>query len=181
MGDPGSHAQTSQPRLSKRMTCAVNLGERRYTGVVLNVSQGGLFVQTSAQAERGEDVHLELNPPGDEQTIPLRAEVVWRRVVPTQLRSTARGGMGVKIVRADETYYNALADWMRVSLDAERATAAPSSSAAEPMPSWRVRVRATGTVRTRCVSVEADSDVAAREAALDYLGEGWQVIGIDSL
>lgn len=180
MSDPSTGPAPAQPRLSKRMTCAVSFGEQRYTGVVLNVSQGGLFVQTAAPPERGEDVQLELNPPGDAPTIPLRAEVIWRRVVPSQLRSTARGGMGVRIVRADETYYNALADWMRVSLDPRPATA--SQTPEEPsQPSWRVRVRALGTPRTRSVSVEAASNDAAGDAAIEYLGKGWQVIAIERI
>ena len=180
MGD-GVGSSAAAPRLAKRMTCAVSFGEQRYTGVVLNVSQSGLFVQTSAPPVRGEDVELELNPPGEEQAIPLRAEVVWRRVVPTQLRSSARGGMGVRIVSADESYYNALADWMRVSLERGEVEAGPEAAAEPSRPSWRVRVRASGTVRTRFVTVEAESDDTARAAALDYLGSGWQVLDVDAL
>ena len=177
MSDGVGGAGAAAPRLAKRMTCAVSFGEQRYTGVVLNVSQSGLFVQTAAPPDRGEGVDLELNPPGDAAAIPLQAEVVWRRVVPSQLRSSAHGGMGVRIVRADETYYNALADWMRISLEEEKRLAGPSVET----PAWRVRVRAVGTVRTRFVSVDADSDEAARSAALAYVGEGWQVLDVESL
>ena len=67
------------------------------------------------------------------------------------LSKIAQGGMGVKILRADESYYSSLAEWMRISLEKERETApakeAPAKPAApapprEPMVTYRVRVRA---------------------------------------
>lgn len=170
--------QTSAPRLSKRMTCAVSVGERRYSGVVLNVSRGGLFVQTSAAPLRGARVALELNPPGDEAAIPLQAEVVWRRVVPQPLRATARGGMGVRIVRAEETYYGALAEWMRVDVPPPVRVAPENAGEPEVVP-FRVRVRARGGPRTRVVSVDAHSEDAAGRAAIAHVGDGWQVIEVD--
>jgi Tfp pilus assembly protein PilZ len=167
-----------QPRLAKRMTCAVSVGQRRYSGVVLNLSQGGLFVQTSAAPVRGVSVALELNPPGDEAAIPLQAEVVWRRVVPQQLRASAQGGVGMKIVCADENYYGALAEWMRVALD-PAVRVAPEHPVAPVIVPYRVRVRAHGGPRTRVVSIEADSEDTARDAALGHVGDGWQVIEVE--
>ena len=38
----------TQTRIARRVPCALNAGERRYSGIVLNLSQGGLFVQTAA-------------------------------------------------------------------------------------------------------------------------------------
>ena len=187
-----------EPRLSKRMTCAVNVGAQRFFGVVLNVSQGGLFVQTAAEVQRGSSVDLELKPAGGE-AIPLSGEVVWRRVVPAQLRGSAQGGMGVRILRADESYYTSLADWMRISFEGERrpAGSAAASAAADPPPSpaaaaprppppepvvtYRVRVRAARGPRTRSVCVEAASVEIARAEAARYAGEGWQVIEIEAL
>ena len=180
----------AEPRLAKRMTCAVSVGAQRYAGVVLNVSQGGLFVQTAAEAQRGASVELELNPPDSGDAIPLHAEVVWRRVVPAQLRGSAQGGMGVKILRADESYYTSLAEWMRISLEKERGTAqaeqAPAKPAApapprEPVVTYRVRVRAARGPRTRSVCIEAASVEIARAEAARYAGEGWQVIEIEAL
>lgn len=173
----------TEPRLSKRMTCAVSVGVQRYAGVVINVSQNGLFVQTAAEVQRGSSVGVELNPPGGKTAIPLRAEVVWRRVVPPQLRSSAQGGMGVKILRADESYYTSLAEWMRISLDRERRavpqTQAPPSR--EPLATYRVRVRADRGPRTRSLCIEAGSVEVARSEAARYAGEGWHVIEIEAL
>ena len=170
--------ESNQPRLAKRMTCAVSVGDARYSGVVLNVSQGGLFVQTAAAPVRGSSVLLELNPPGERAAIPVRAEVVWRRVVPQPLRATAQGGMGMKILHADENYYGALAEWMRVAIDA-RPRVAPEHPIANDAVPFRVRVRAQGSPRTRVVSVDAGSEEAAGDAALRHVGTGWQVLDVE--
>jgi Tfp pilus assembly protein PilZ len=178
--DSGNPSDAKQVRLSKRMTCAVSVGDQRYSGVVLNVSQGGLFVQTAASPRRGSCVAVELNPPGDGAAIPLDAEVVWRRVVPQQLRATAQGGMGMKILNADETYYGALAEWMRISLRPELRVAPEVLIDPEAVP-YRVRVREAGAPRTRLVSVDAASEDAACEAALGHVGEGWKVVEVEPI
>lgn len=179
--------QPTQQRIAKRMPCAVRVDGRRYAGVVLNVSQGGLFIQTNASPERGEAVDVELNAPEAQRSIPLQGTVVWRRVVPHQLRSMARGGMGVQIHRADESFYVLLARWMRTSLPASLpapsapAAPEPGQAAAPDLPSWRVRVRAMTGPRTRTLTLEARSREAAREAALRHTGEGWRVLGVEEV
>lgn len=174
---------TAQPRIAKRMPCAVHLGGQRYSGVVLNVSQGGLFVQTNADPHRGSDLELELASPEAARTIPLRAKVVWKRVVPAKLRSVAHGGVGLQIQHADESYYVMLARWMRTELPAASAPPAPTVAVeAEPeMLSWRVRVRSSSGPRTRTLSIEAPTLEAAREEAGRYAGEGWRVIDVETL
>jgi uncharacterized protein (TIGR02266 family) len=174
----------AQPRIAKRLPCAVRVEGRRYAGVVLNLSQGGLFIQTNASPGRGEAVDVELNAPEERRSIPLQGKVVWRRVVPHQLRSMARGGMGVQIERADESFYVLLARWMRTELPVPSAAPAPRASAAAlptELPGWRVRVRAVAGPRTRTLTVEAESSQGAREAALRHAGDGWRVLQVEKL
>lgn len=173
-------------RISKRMTCAVTVGARRYAGLVLNVSRGGLFVQTSADPGHGDSVALELNAPGSRGAIPMRATVVWKRLVPPRLRSLAQGGLGVRIQQADETYYRLLAGWMREDpkrADRPRGPSAATADADEPfdLTSYRVRVRSVAGPRTRTLTIEARSVEAARGEALRYVGEGWRVIDVEAL
>jgi Tfp pilus assembly protein PilZ len=168
------------------MPCAVNVEGRRYSGVVLNVSQGGLFIQTNASPGQGDDVDVELNTPDAERSIPVQGKVVWRRVVPHQLRSMARGGMGLQIQRADESYYMLLARWMRTELPvASPARSGPAegarASAASKLPSWRVRVRAVAGPRTRTLTIDAESSESARELAMRHSGNGWRVLLIEKL
>jgi Tfp pilus assembly protein PilZ len=173
----------AQPRIAKRMPCAVHVGKRRYSGIVLNVSQGGLFVQTSARASRGASIDLELSAPERLEGIGLRASVVWKRVVPHQLRSAAQGGMGVKILRADEHYYQLLAEWMRVTLPSPNRDGDAPVAAAPPAVAtlYRVRVLAGGGPRTRLLSIQAASAEAACAEAVRCAGAGWRVIDVEAV
>ena len=95
-------------RFRKRIPCAFNVGRRSSSGLVLNVSRSGLFLQTSIPENSGTVVDLELKPLDREEPIALTARVVWRKAVPAQLRTIASGGFGLQIIRADEAYYGLL-------------------------------------------------------------------------
>lgn len=169
------------PRLVKRVPCAIHVGERRYTGLVINLSQGGLFVQTHASAGRGSPVDLELNAPGEGEGITLQGTVAWRKVVPGQLQQLSAGGFGLEIENADERYYQALARWMRVEGGSSGVEMETGTDPDPDLPTWRVRVRASTGPRTRTLSLEAASSEEAREAALGHIGGDWRVIEIEAL
>ncbi len=95
-------------RFRKRIPCAFNAGGRSSSGLVLNVSRSGLFLQTSMPEGSGTVVELELNPLDRAEQIALTARVVWRKTVPAQLRTIVSGGFGLQIIRADEAYYGLL-------------------------------------------------------------------------
>lgn len=95
-------------RFRKRIPCAFNAGGRSSSGLVLNVSRSGLFLQTSIPEDSGTVVDLELKPLDRVEPIALTARVVWRKAVPAQLRTIASGGFGLQIIRADEAYYGLL-------------------------------------------------------------------------
>ena len=161
------------------MPCQVGVGEQSHAGLVLNVSQGGLFVQTSAASPEGDGVNLTLSPLDGCDAIPIRAQVVWRRLVPQQLRTSAQGGLGLRIEHADETYFQHLAEWMRLELGATRPAArlvVPGES-----PEFHVRVLAEGTRRSRRIALMAPSPEAAREVALASAGAGWRIIEVRDL
>ena len=99
----------ADPRFQKRIPCAFNAGGRSCSGLVLNVSRSGLFLQTSTPEKSGAVVDLELNPLDRHEPIALKARIVWKRAVPAHMRSMAKGGLGMQIVWADEAYYGLLA------------------------------------------------------------------------
>ena len=97
-------------RVKMRIVCAVSLGEQRHSGLVLNVSPSGLFVQTHAKPLSGDTVRVALNVPGAAEAMVLDATVVWKRVVPAGLVPVAQGGVGLCLVSPPEGYYQFLAD-----------------------------------------------------------------------
>jgi Tfp pilus assembly protein PilZ len=91
------------------MSCRLKVGQRENSGIVLDVSRQGLFVQTSASARVGDKVEIVLSGPGQSAPITLVAAVRWQRVVPAQLRSVQQAGLGLQISQAEEAYYALLA------------------------------------------------------------------------
>ena len=168
-------------RIAKRMPCTVRLGEASFTGLVLNLSEGGVFVQTRAEAARGHRVRLELLAPDEGAGIPLSGTVAWRKTVPGQLHPVSGGGFGVSIRQADARYYAALARWTHVGAgigaDASAADDAPRHEVSE----WRVRVRAVASPRSRTLTIEAATEDEARERALAHVGASWSVIEVAAL
>ena len=162
-------------RISKRMPCSMGMGGRRHNGLVLNISQGGLFVQTNASLPAGEAVELSLTSPDCGSAIPVQARVVWKRVVPQALRTSAQGGLGLRIEQADESYFQYLAEWMRVETGVRPAArlAAPGEA-----PDYYVRILAEGTRRSRRMSIVAEARDTAELAALESAGTGWRVIEV---
>ncbi len=104
-----------EPRFKKRMSCRLSLGPSSYSGMVLDLSRTGLFIQTSAGARPGAEIAVNVHSAGFTTPIALSAQVVWQRRVPQQLRTVVKGGIGLKIQRAPESYYRLLADVSRGS------------------------------------------------------------------
>ncbi len=87
----------------------IRRGPSNYLGMVLDISRTGLFVQTSAGGHPGDEIALSLNTRGVTSPIRLSTEVMWLRKVPQQLRRISKGGFGLKIRYAPESYYHLLA------------------------------------------------------------------------
>jgi hypothetical protein len=94
-------------RSRHRLTCELVLGDRRHPGIVLDVSQTGLFVQTSAAPPPGERVRVRLQPAGGAE-LELEASIARRYAVPARLASVARGGVGLRIESAPDDYLQLL-------------------------------------------------------------------------
>ena len=97
--------RTAEPRFRKRVPCRLWIGKSSYSGVVLNLSRQGMFVQTCVGMKAGDSIDLQLR--GE---IRVQAQVVWQRRVPLALRNSAEGGLGLHILGAPEGYYHLLAE-----------------------------------------------------------------------
>jgi len=188
-------------RKRRQMPCTLTLDGRNHGGLILDVSPGGLFIQSSAKIKPGDQIELQTTLPGVEGRVRMQVEVVRKVIVPAHLLKVARGGVGVRIINAPEGYYQFM-DALGVTADAgtskieqlenRRAQSglAPPVAEAEPepeveekppaaQPKFRVRIKQSQGPRSRTVSVEADSEEDARRQALHAAGAGWVVLGVD--
>ena len=166
-----------EPRTKKRLTCTLEVAGHRHSGIVLDVSPGGLFVQTRAKSETGAEVRIELTVPGASEPLSLTAVVVWQNIVPQQLISVARGGLGFTIVRAPEEYFAFVASFTPGAAPPKSAQPAEPEA---PKNRYRARLKQVGGSRTRSCIVLSDNEAEAREQVLAEFGEGWKVLDLQS-
>ena len=104
-------------RKRRQMPCTLTLDGRNHGGLILDVSPGGLYIQSSAKIKPGDQIEIQMTIPGIEGRHQLQVEVVRKVVVPARLLKVARGGVGVRIINAPEAYYHFM-DELGVTADA---------------------------------------------------------------
>jgi hypothetical protein len=92
-------------RKRRQMPCTLTLDGRHHGGLVLDVSPGGLYIQSTAKIKPGDQLEIQMTLPGIDGRHQLQVEVVRKVVVPAQLVKIAHGGVGVRIINAPEAYY----------------------------------------------------------------------------
>ena len=188
-------------RKRRQMPCTLTLDGRHHGGLILDLSPGGLFIQSRTKLTPGDRIEVQMTIPGVEGRVKLQVEVVRKVIVPTRLLKIARGGVGVQIINAPEAYYQFM-ELLGVTTDSGSSEPAqsgnPSADTAatppvaevkpEPEPSdepppvqarFRVRVKQTQGPRSRAVEVAAKSEDGAKRQALADVGDGWIVLGVE--
>lgn len=183
------------PRSRKRLTCTLFIGDGRHQGVVLDLSATGLFVQSSAQADPGTPLTVEVVLPNCEGPVSLGASVARRRTVPSHLQSVTPPGLGVQIERAPEEFYAFVSELQGTDLSAGGVSVGPGSAKASrgrkrkaasqpaakpPERRFRVRVSQLRGSRSRFLQVAAPDEASARDRALAEVGEGWKVLACEA-
>jgi hypothetical protein len=174
--------------------CRIAVGDRRYSGVILDVSATGFFVQTHAKFTAQDRLTVEISVPGQGGPLRVEASVARQRIVPPQLLNVAQGGVGLRITNAPEAYFAFLGALMPdreddpdgasarapeggVPLPRAAAEAAPVAPARGPGDkAFRVRVSQTGGARSRTLRCFARSAEEASARALAETGDGWRLI-----
>jgi uncharacterized protein YndB with AHSA1/START domain len=176
-------------RKKRRTPCQIHVSDRVHSGLVLDLSASGLFIQTNAKARPGERFAISFAGP-DGAPIAVQVEVVRTKVVPPNLLALTQGGFGVRILEAPPGYYEflrwlGLEDAAPVRLRRAPASATTPRAASEPTAEsglrFRVHVSQTSGPRSRRIEVCAPDADAARDRALEEFGEGWKVLGVEAL
>ena len=164
-------------RTKKRLVCTLEVSGHRHSGIVLDVSPRGLFVQTNAKPDAGTEIRAELVLPGVSQPVWLTAVVARQRIVPQRLLSVARGGLGLSISQAPEEYYAFVASFTPGAAPQELTQ---PTGPAPPKNRYRARLKQVGGSRTRSCIVLSYSEAEAREQVVAEAGESWKVLDLQS-
>jgi hypothetical protein len=177
------------PRTRKRIVCSLEVGGSRHSGIVLDVSAGGLFVQTSASPAVDTPVRVLLDLTQPRETVALETRVARKRVVPPRLVAVAQGGLGLEIREAPDAFFRfveRLQPGERPIAErnprAARGRARAAGRGAAPAPEarrFRVRMGQRRGNRSRYLTVAAPSAEEAQLRALAQIGDGWKVLGCE--
>jgi hypothetical protein len=122
-------------RVKRRFACEFLVEGQRYRGIVVELSRGGLFVQTDATTAPGSEIELHLAGAGVVPDMTLRAVVVRRRMVPAPLATAVRRGIGLEILEAPREYGLACgSELLEAPIRLARRGQGPGVEAASPSP-----------------------------------------------
>ncbi len=100
-----------RPRRLKRrlaVTYSTADGALPRSGCTLDLSPGGVFLNSRSQLADGSHVIARIVLPGG-PVAEIHGIVAWSRRTPHAYDATARGGMGLRLVWADESFFEYLA------------------------------------------------------------------------
>ncbi len=147
-----------EPRYKKRIPCRIAGEDGSYSGMILNLSRTGLFIQTRAGTKPGSEVSLNLAPDLQPDAIQLRTRVVWQRKATSSL--TLPGGIGVEIQNEPTSYLELINTVMGNSLE----------------PEFRVRISKEGSPRSWTMTFRCNSEEEARSLALEGMGPDEKIL-----
>jgi hypothetical protein len=198
-------AKKRAERIRRRVTCELLLDGRSYKGIVLDLSETGVFVQTEATPAPGARLTLRFHAPGGPE-FEVGASVARRKVAPRELAGVVRGGLGLRVEKPPAAYFELIgsadptsaaasaAAGPRAGLGAgsrvgaaaplsarrEAATAAEAPAAPDTRPEFRVRVKQSDGPRSRMLKLRAESPDEARRSAMRELGAGWEILSVEA-
>jgi hypothetical protein len=91
-------------RIRRSFACELCIGDRRYRGMAVELSQSGLFVQTAAAIRPGSEIEIRLAGSGTVPGMALRAVVARRHIAPAQLATFVRRGVALEVLEAPVEY-----------------------------------------------------------------------------
>lgn len=161
------------------MACTLEVKGRRHSGIVLDISRNGMFIQTNAKPDPGTPVTVELNAPGSKHSLVLRAIVARKKLVPPQLVTVAHGGLGLHVDDAPPAFLTLLGDRKRELEENPESTRERRKGDERAKSRFRVRAAQAGTSKTMSFLVVAASEEDARRRVLKESGEGWKILRVE--
>lgn len=156
-------------RLKRRIPCEITVGSQSSQGIVLDVSPGGLFVQTNATLEGAGEVIVCLAPDGYPEMV-LRMRLARVKRVPPRLQGVITGGIGLEVLEAPPEFAYL-----------GRGEPLPNPEPPGPLRRFRVRLVDLDGSGYRTLVAEAVDETDLRERVLAEGLDEWKILQIDPL
>lgn len=164
-----------EARIRQRLQCKLLIEGREHSGIVLDLSKHGLFVQTKAKAAPGTPARVELSLPGAGTQFFVEASVVRLNRVPAALAPAWTAGLGLALTRPPPSFLQLVESFARSKAGTTESRAEP----ARATQSFCVRAALIRGGRTRTVLVRCQSEPEASELALAELGNEWKIVSVE--
>ncbi len=165
----------SSNRVKRRLTVGLRAGAQQHHGIVLDVSPSGLFVATTAPIQPGTELVVEFPARDGGTPFEVSARVARRRRVPQNLQSYEAPGLGLQVIDPPPEFTRLAAGGKLAEGTVESEEEMPPATA---LPCYRLRLRQTGSPRSRTLRIEAADEEAARAKAALELARGWEIVEI---
>jgi hypothetical protein len=176
-GSGGRRERRLEKRTRQRISCKLGIEGREHSGIVLDVSPHGMFVQTKAKAAPGTPARIQLSVTGRAEPLVVEGHVARLERVPPAVAVIWTSGLGFNLVRPP-------AAWLELVAAFGGGTAAAGAPRRTEPPgreqSFCVRAALIQGTRTRTLLVRCASESAARELALAELGDEWKILSVES-
>lgn len=166
-------------RIKRRVTCELIIDGKWAKGIILNVSQTGIFVQTNATPIPGTLLDVHITGGGNIPDMKVKAEVARKQQVPQRLTSVATGGVGLRVIEAPPEYDLLWTNDLAGVPTSRQPTQTSEAISKVPLLRFRVRMGLIGSPRTRTITLESENEEEARAKALSQVESGWKVLEID--
>lgn len=96
-------------RTKRRLVVRFGVKAPTFTAYTRNISETGLYLETSHALPPGTDLQLEIETPG--RKFEMWAVVVWARVYPPQFQHLLRGAIGCRFEHPSEEWLEFYRRW----------------------------------------------------------------------
>jgi PilZ domain-containing protein len=158
-----------KPRQQRRLSCELHVAGKRHTGILRDVSEMGLYVQTRVKAQAGEPIELVFPASGPQPEVRVNTRVVRQDRLSAHFATSGAGGLGLELVEPSGGL-----DPLLVSAGFANGAPAPAGEAMAMKP-FRVKLVAITGGGAQTVRVNAPGKEGARSRALARVGKGWKV------
>jgi len=88
-----------KPRQQRRLSCELWIAGKRHSGILRDVSELGLYVQTRARAATGDEIELVFPAERQRAELRVRARVARLDRIAAHFATSNAAGLGLEVVR----------------------------------------------------------------------------------
>lgn len=171
-------------RLPRRLTCEIAWPGLRTSGIVRNISDRGVFVETLADPKPNSVVKVVFTASGDRPNICVEAGVARKRLAPRHLQASVPSGIGLEILppRAEYERWLAQPNCLPLGRAVEVEVAGPFRTHHEhAMTAYRFQMTRRAGSSPQFLTIHCETEAGARTQALTRAGAGWRIVDVQPL